>query len=280
MGLLYRQASVLQFQESTFTILGESLLTLQPGAWLNSEIVVGALRLLQEVSNIEVQVVDSLTQTTTGIDFLNTKVLLPMLIHGDHWVLGVYKDSEGLLVYDSNPKGTTATEARRVLAEILQEDDRDIQVTITSPLLQTNDDDCGVFAIIAAFHEMMGFAINPLEIDPDFWRDILLRLLSPQPYPAETQKTQVNLPGLSGNTRLSEFSGISRRHLNANRKKVASAQLVLQIAEYVEQNTRDTDPTDVTARFQHLEDHCKNVIQPFQKLEECIAGLMAVRITD
>lgn len=165
-------ASVLEFQRP-FKILSESLSTLQPGGWLNSEIVVGALLVLEAVcNNTKVRIVYSLNQTASEIDLHETRVLLPMLIHGNHRVLGVYEESVGFLVYESRPTEPTATEAeaRRRLAEFL--DDKDIQVAITAPLGQTNDHDCGVLAIIAAFHKMTGIMIEPTRIDPAFWRDI------------------------------------------------------------------------------------------------------------
>ncbi|KAH6641099.1 hypothetical protein F5144DRAFT_545201 [Chaetomium tenue] len=199
--------SVLQFPGSTFTIYRENLLSLHPGQWLEGKVINGTLRLLKEVSNDSVQVVDSGDERVTGVDFHKSKVLLPMLIRGNHWVLGVYKDSTGLLVYDSLPssitKSTLLNKARSLLPKLFQMDDKtNPEITITSPLLQTNADDCGVFSIIAAFHETMGFGITPTEIDPDFWRDILLRLLSPQPYVEQVPvKTQIDLSVLPNNLR-------------------------------------------------------------------------------
>jgi hypothetical protein len=57
------------------------------------------------------------------------------------------------------------------LAEVFQK--KDIRVTLTTPLLQTNADNCGILAIVVAFYETMGIAIEPTEIDPNFWREIL-----------------------------------------------------------------------------------------------------------
>ncbi|KAK3336988.1 hypothetical protein B0T19DRAFT_57719 [Cercophora scortea] len=89
--------SVLQSHKSTFAIQGNSLQTLQPGQRLNDEIVNGALRLIKEASHNNVQVIDSLAlrggQLAARIDFRSTKVLLPMLIRNNHWVLGAYEAS-------------------------------------------------------------------------------------------------------------------------------------------------------------------------------------------
>jgi hypothetical protein len=78
-----------------------------------------------------------------------------------------------------------------------------------SALLQTNGDDCGVFSIIAAFHETLGFQINPMEIDPTLWREVLLRLLSRQPYVEDVPvETRVDLSSLPANPGASELPGV------------------------------------------------------------------------
>jgi hypothetical protein len=291
--------SVLQFDQSRFTIGSKSLSTLQPGAWLNDEIINGTLRLLKEVSNNGVEVVDSLTGNATGIDIYNTKVLLPMLI-GSHWVLAVYEDSAGLLVYDSLPTSTTRagifSRAHRLLAKIFNKNDgENPEVTITSPLLQTNSDDCGVFSIIAAFHETIGFGIKPTEIDPAFWRDILLRLLSPQPYVEPVLvETQVDLSGLPANARLSELTEILsqylrtisaglHQHSSVNKKKLASAELVLKMTRCAKEGAIKAGLPDAIARFQHVETYCeKEIARLRRELEsrQWIDGVTRVCITN
>jgi hypothetical protein len=76
-------------------------------------------------------------------------------------------------VYDSHPSLTTRdailNKARSLLGEVFQKDDKDgPEFTFTSPLLQANTNDYGVFAIIAGFHKAIGLGINPMEIDPTF----------------------------------------------------------------------------------------------------------------
>ncbi|KAK4207969.1 hypothetical protein QBC37DRAFT_379570, partial [Rhypophila decipiens] len=181
--------STLQFHKTSFQIRDESLQTLQPGEWLNDEIVIGALRLIKEVSKDKVVVIDSFAlqgqERCPRVDFHNAKTLLPMLIRGNHWVLGVYDDDTRLLVYDSLPCQTTnkdiSDQTRKFFSEILGKDDIDYpRITITSPLIQVNSHDCGVLVIIAAFHEAMDLRIKPTDVDPCFWREILHRLLRPQ----------------------------------------------------------------------------------------------------
>jgi hypothetical protein len=302
MSLAFSQASILEFHTSSFTIHSECLLSLQPGKWLNDEIIIGTLRLLKEVSNNKVQVVDSLAEKATRIDFHKSKVLLPMLISGNHWVLGVYEDRT-LLVYDSFPTSTTKStilnKAYSLLPDIFKKDDKsDPKVTITSPLLQINngdDYDCGVFSIIAAFHETMDFGIKPMEIDPDFWRDILLRLLSPQPYSEHLPvETQIDLPSLPANARSSELPAICSRffqtisanlheHSNDNKRKLSSAELVLKITRHAKEGATKAGLTDAIARFQHVEAYCDMEVRRLRQeleLERWIDSLPRVRITN
>ncbi|KAM7182600.1 hypothetical protein V8F33_014185 [Rhypophila sp. PSN 637] len=151
-----------------------SLQTLKPGEWLNDEIVTGALRLIKEVSKDKVVIIDSCAlqgqERCPRADFRNAKILLPMLIRRNHWVLGVYDDDARLLVYDSLPCQTTKEDisgrAHRFFSEILGKDDIDLHITITSPLLQVNSYDCRVLVIVAAFYEAMNLQIKPLDIDP------------------------------------------------------------------------------------------------------------------
>jgi len=252
-------ASVLQLRKSKFTILSESLSRLQPGIWLNDEIVVGALLLLEEVSNNKVRVVDSVAKTAPRINFHKTKVLLPMLIYDNHWVLGVYEDSKGLVVYDSDPKQTTVAEARKRLAEVFQK--KDIRVTLTAPLLQTNADDCGILAIVAAFYETIGVGIEPTEIDPNFWRDILRQLLSPQSEVEHVpNEPQIDLSGLPANARLSEVPGILsqclRQPLDATKRKLASAEHALKMICRAREGATKAGLSDIIARFRRVEDYC------------------------
>jgi hypothetical protein len=247
---------------------------------LDGKVINGTLRLLKEVSNDSIQVVDSGDERVTGIDFHKSKVLLPMLIGGNHWVLGVYEDSAGLLVYDSLPTSTTRTAVVGRARRIFGKDDGDnLDITITSPFLQTNDD-CGVFSIIAAFHETMGFTIKPTEIDPDFWRDILLRLLSPQPYVEQVPvETRIDLSGLPPNPRSSEiptivsqfFQTISaslHKHSNAKKKKLASAELVLKIIRHAKESATKANLRDAVTRFQCVEAYCQEAIKRLrQELE-------------
>ena len=291
---------MLRFGRSEFHISTESLSTLRPGEWLNDEIIIGALRLLTEASNNGVQLVDSVAKNAPGIDFHKAKVLLPMLIEGNHWVLGVYK-STGLLVYDPLPSLTARnaiwSKARSILGGVFQKDDKDgPEMTITAPLLQANTDDCGVFTIIAGFHETMGLGINPLEIDAAFWRDVLLRLLSPQPCVEQDVpvETHVDLSGLPANARFSELDGILsqflhtistslRQHSDASQKKVASAELVLDITRRAKQGAVEAGFPDAIARFQHAEAYCEEAIERWRReleLRQRIDSLTRVSVTN
>ncbi|KAK0703029.1 hypothetical protein B0T26DRAFT_729620, partial [Lasiosphaeria miniovina] len=175
--------SVLRLHGLNVHIQRQSLTTLQPGEWLTDEIVNGALHLIKEVSNDKVRIVDSLSHQSkrqpTRPDFLNNQVLLPMLIRRNHWVLGVYEDRTGLLVYDSkwdpSTKDAVSDQAGIFFSEILRKVDDDCpQITVTAPLIQSNSSDCGILSIAAAFHKAMGLSIEPTHVDPAVWRDFLL----------------------------------------------------------------------------------------------------------
>ncbi|KAM7183189.1 hypothetical protein V8F33_013742 [Rhypophila sp. PSN 637] len=272
-------ASVLQFHGSSFQIQDESLRKLQPSKWLNDEIINGVLRLIKEVSNGKVEVIDSCAlqsqQPCPRVDFRNAKVLLLMLIRGNHWVLGVYEDDTGPLVYDSFRSPATREDiwarGRKFFSEMLKKEDiDDLDITITSPLHQVNDDDCGVFSIVAAFHEAMDLRIKPLCVDPYFWRDALYRLLRSQfrldEVPMESRL--VELPRLPTKTQISEHSEAVadivealfnswRQHIRENNKRLASAKLVLEIARRAMGGATDANLEDSVIRFQQVENYCK-----------------------
>ncbi|KAM7209816.1 hypothetical protein V8F06_014801 [Rhypophila decipiens] len=272
-------ASVLQFHGSSFQIQDESLRTLQPGKWLNDEIINGVLRLIKEASNGKVEVIDSCAlqsqQPCPRVDLHNAKVLLQMLIHGNHCVLGVYEDDIGLLVYESFWSPATKEDiwarGRKFFSEMLiKEDIDDLDITITSPLHQVNDNDCGVLSIFAAFHEATDLRIKPMCVDPHFWRDALYRLLRSQfrldEVPMEIRL--VELPRLPTKAQLSEHSEAVadivealfnswRQHMRENNKRLASAKLVLEIARRAMGGATDDNLEDAVIRFQQVKNYCK-----------------------
>lgn len=274
--------STLQFHKTSFQIRDESLQTLQPGKWLNDEIVTGALRLIKEVSKDKVEVIDSCAlqgqERCARVDFRNAKVLVPMLIRRNHWVLAVYEDDAGLLVYDSLPSQTTkediSDQTRRFFSEILGKDDIDYpRITITSPLIQVNGHDCGVLVIVAAFHEAMDLRIKPICVDPDFWREALHQLLGSQSRFEEAfMDTQLaTLPRLPTKAQLSEhsravnilhkvFSGFRQRTEESN-KRLASAKLVLEIARLAMEGATNAGLEDAVTRFRQVEHYCKTEVK-------------------
>ncbi|KAK4096877.1 hypothetical protein N658DRAFT_501052 [Parathielavia hyrcaniae] len=278
----YPDHFVLQLRDSTFLIYNASLSTLQPGAWLNDDIVNGALHLLQAATNNEVQVIDSLRGKLPAIrtDFRRTKSLLPMQIHGNHWVLGVYEDPTGLLIYDSLPSNEASEvvairEAKIFLEKISEMNRADPpEVMMTSPLRQTNGYDCGVFAIVAAFHNVMDLNIDPLQIDAALWREVLGRLLSPRPdahdVPGDAQT--IEFPVLPKIAPLAEAPEHLRRLFDelyartprdsrAKNRRLRSAKLVLEMAGRLRATASNTGLADAVARFELVERYCESEIR-------------------
>ncbi|KAK0654812.1 hypothetical protein B0T16DRAFT_890 [Cercophora newfieldiana] len=167
-----QSVSTLQLSGSTFDISSDSLQKLQPSGWLNDEIVVGALRLIADASHRGVLVADS-TSLILRRPGRYSKVLLPILIRQNHWVLAVYNRAR-VLVYDSLPIPTASTEnevsqhLHHFFSKTLQIDTLDHPaILITSPLQQKNGFDCGVLSIVAGFCEALDIRVPP-EIDAPF----------------------------------------------------------------------------------------------------------------
>ncbi|KAK0710270.1 hypothetical protein B0T26DRAFT_724452, partial [Lasiosphaeria miniovina] len=274
-----RITSVLQLHESKFHIQWQSLTTLQPGIWLTDEIANGALYLIKEVSNDRVQVVDSLShqskQQHTRPNFLDSQVLLlPMLIRQNHWVLGVYKDRTGLLVYDSKYDSTTkdavSDQASAFFSKILRKDDDDCpQTTITAPLIQSNSDDCGILSIAAAFHKAMRLSIEPTHVDPA--QSCVDKHLNNSP------PVEIELPCLPSTVPCSElprtlaqffytFLPRLRQRSNAIKKALVSRELVLKISRLAKDATNAS--TDAMARFQRVHDYYEVEVQRLRAEEK------------
>ncbi|KAM7195033.1 hypothetical protein V8F33_006902 [Rhypophila sp. PSN 637] len=293
--------SSLQFHKTSFQIRDESLQTLQPGEWLNDEIVIGAPRLIKEVSKDKVVVIDSFAlqgqERCPRVDFRNAKILLPMLIRGNHWVLGVYDDDTRLLVYDSLPSQTTnkdiSDQTRKFFSEILGKDDIDnLRITITSPLIQVNSHDCGVLVIIAAFHEAMDLRIKPTDVDPCFWREILHRLLRSQSRfeeaPVDTRSAK--LPQPPTKAELSEHSeavnmlhnliSSFRQQTEENNRKIASAKLVLEITGRAREGATKAGLENSVTRFQQVENYCKTEVKRLLSERRIMGQLIGPSITN
>ncbi|KAK3365102.1 hypothetical protein B0T24DRAFT_598406 [Lasiosphaeria ovina] len=270
--------------------------TILPGKWLTDEIINGALHLIKEVSNDKVQVVDSLSHQSkrqpARPDFLDHRVLLPMLIRRNHWVVGVYEDRTGLLVYDSQWESTTkdavSDQAGIFFSKILQKEDDDYpQITITAPLIQSNSNDCGVLSIAAAFHKAMGLSIEPTHVNPAVWRDFLLRLLRPQSdvdeHLNDSPPVKIELPCLPSTVPFSELPGALaqffhaflprlRQWSDAIKKALVSRELVLKISRLATGATNAS--ADAMARFQRVDDYYKAVVQRLRAEEEQARILM------
>lgn len=286
------QGVSLQLSTSTFQIQSASLHTLKSGSWLNDEIVNGVVRLIAEVS--DVHVVDSLAlqhqQPAATISLTNnpnTKILLPMLICGNHWVLGVY-DCAGLLIYDSLPSGNTvrdvSDQAVWFFSNILCLDEDDYPaIEVTSPMLQSNNNDCGIFCIIAAFCVAMDVRIPP-QTNTTFWRDILFRLLRLQPEISNPQAQSVKFPKLPAEVPVSElpevleqfFSSLSTRLnsiLNVNKKSLVSATHALEIMRRKKATKAGPQMEDISARFQEMDRFCLEETERLHKAERQITLL-------
>ncbi|KAM7210155.1 hypothetical protein V8F06_014461 [Rhypophila decipiens] len=282
--------STLQFHKTSFQIREASLQTLQPDKWLNDEIVTGTLRLIKEVNN-KVEVIDSLALSSQQHPRVNlrTKILLPMLIGGNHWVLGVYEDDVGLLVYDSLPGRTTkediSDQARTFFSKILERDD--INIIITSPLIQVNSHDCGVLVIVAAFHEAIDLRIKPMCVDPCFWREALYRLLRSQSRfeeaPVDTRSAE--LPRLPTKAQLLEHSeavtdvfdallNSFRQQTSETNKRLMSAKVVLEIARHAREGGANADLEDACTRFQQVENYCKTEINRLHDEQRILVQLI------
>ena len=132
-----------------------------------------------------------------------------------------------------------------------------------------------------------------MEIDPAFWRDVLLRLLGPQPCVEEVPvETQVDLSSLPATAGFSELGGIVtqlldtiytnlRQHSNASQKKIASAELVLDITRRAKQGAVEAGLPDAIARFQHAEAYCEQAIERWRcelDLRHCVERLTRVSV--
>lgn len=183
-----QSGSDLKFRNSTLRIPDKSLDTLRPTQWLDDVIINTTLRIIEELSNSRVKVVDSLTVKARGKvssrDFANAKVLLPLHIDDVHWILGVVSEDRCKVdLIDPLPSGSSKQVAMEsikfVYRQVLQMDDIWPQITVVSPLVQEGASDCGVIVIIAAFHISLGLQIGA-DADTGFWRDMLSVLLGPQ----------------------------------------------------------------------------------------------------
>jgi len=158
--------------------------TLNPGQWLNDEVVNGFLSILEAhasvwwVPNVVVMVSSffypKLVKATTGeakaevvrkytssfadSDSL-TKVTIPLHLNTNHWALVIVNFATHTLTYlDSlNPPNTVTKRVKSRLAPLMSWvstvwDDEEWTICVPSNSLpsQTNGDDCGVFAIAFA----------------------------------------------------------------------------------------------------------------------------------
>jgi Ulp1 family protease len=191
-----RIASTLEFSGGrTFAIDDHSLQKLQGSTWLNDQIVLGALRLIADVSD-KCLVAEPLSFALRhGHDHRYNKVLLPMRIRQNHWVLSVY-DQERVLIYNSLPtvgiKDDVSSYLHDFFSKTLQIDIRDYpHIGFTSPLRQSNNSNYGVIYIVTGFYKALNVVV-PLEIDTTVWRNVLLRLLRP-PDPSNVDKYRADL---------------------------------------------------------------------------------------
>lgn len=291
---LNNEAVSLQFSSSTFTVRSASLKTLNPGSCLNSEILNGIIHLIAEVGNV--QVIDSLTLKSrqpaaiTGLaSNPNTKILLPMHICGNHWVLGVY-DRTGLLVYDSLPSGDTlrdvSDQVLTFFSKILYLDEDDYPaIEVTSPMLQSNTNDCGIFCIIAAFCAAMDIQV-PRQTDTTFWRYMLFQLLRPQLQVSDSRAQFIKFPTLPVEVPVSELPQVLTQAslslstslnniLNKITKSSISAAHALEIAsrtkKAIESNPNDME--DIRPRFEEMHRVCLAETQHLHEAETQITLL-------
>ncbi|KAK0627079.1 hypothetical protein B0T14DRAFT_126915 [Immersiella caudata] len=226
---------------STFAIDDHSLQRLQGSTWLNDQIVFGALRLIADVSDKGVLVAEPLSLSLRHDDRYQhddryNKVLLPMQIRQNHWVIGVYKQ-ERVLVYDSLPTQCTEEEVSPLLhqffSKTLQMDTHDYpDIWFTTPLRQRNDFDCGVMCIVAGFCEASDIAVPP-EIDATVWRNILLRLLGPPDPPVDEYRDDlIELPKTKLQASESELPGISSGWLTTVSRSLSRQSRTIQMAVY------------------------------------------------
>ncbi|CAJ2508399.1 Uu.00g134250.m01.CDS01 [Anthostomella pinea] len=166
---------------SLFSISSQSLKRLQPGAWLNDEAINAILLIIRHAPGSSINVIDSVLPTIKPPSFNARKMLIPMHVNRNHWVLAVIDEVRtSVVVYDSLPSLETRNEIRAQMEEVSK---KYLKVNLrsvhfTSPLLQDNHADCGVLLLVAAFYISAGLAI-PYTVDVPFWREMIATLLCP-----------------------------------------------------------------------------------------------------
>ena len=107
------------------------------------------------------------------------KVILLTLIRENHWVIGTY-NGKRVLVYDLKLSNSTKTDVfphfQSFFSSLGLNEYNYLKITLTSLLIQENDVNCGVYAIITGFFKVLGIRI-PTETNTTAWRGILSRLI-------------------------------------------------------------------------------------------------------
>ncbi len=259
--------------------------------WLNDIIVNATLSIIEELSNGKIKVVDSLTLRARGKvspqDFGNAKVLLPLHIDNNHWVLGVVSEDHGkILLIDSLPSGRTKQAAADYIKffykKLLQTDDIWPQIVVISPLVQENHYDCGVALIIAAFHVAMDLEIEP-DTDASVWRDVLFQLL--QSLEAQggvaghaigSLEQQIELLSLSVEATPSEvptalsqlLCGISVNLMDLYHKTqrtLSTADSALKIVGIAKEAAVNAEALDIQERFQRVGEYCAMIVEKYSE---------------
>lgn len=280
--------SVLELPDSTITLPSQSLETLLPGQRLNSDVVFGAIRLIEVVSGGKIKVVDLQTpqpeQRAVG-DLGNATILMP-LVHDNHWVLGVDENRTGALIYESRLSDTKEAvlgpirTSYSLLADTRQlpADQGHFAAAPSQRLRQRRDDYHYGFQV--AFPEVTKNRIE-VEIDTAVWREMLLCLLGPLTttigdLSAETLEPRVHLPVLSADALLSkasealsrflcEFSTAVKQLYNEVDRESTSARLALECVRRTKEAATSGGITDIMARLQRAEEACQRWTQQFTK---------------